>query len=56
MSVKNITVRIDEKMLSRLKYIAKYEKRSVNRQIEMIIKRCVHDFEDKNGSIDIEKQ
>ena len=43
--MKNYTLRIDEDLLNELKYIAKYEKRSVNSQIIILIKKFIADFE-----------
>jgi len=43
--MRTYTLRIDEDLLNKLKYIAKYEKRSVNSQIMMLIKKFIADFE-----------
>ena len=51
MVIKNFTIRIDESLLHKLHFIARYEGRSANGQCMVIIRRCVKDFEDKHGSI-----
>ena len=37
-----------------LRYIAEYEGRSANREIEVLIKRYIAEFEKKNGKIEID--
>ena len=49
--VKNITVRIGEELYLKLKYIAVYEKRSLNSQIVTVVKRFIADFEREHGNI-----
>lgn len=48
------TLRIDAQLLRALKYIAEYEGRSANREIEVLIKRYIAEFEKKNGKIEID--
>lgn len=45
------TMRIERKLLDKLQYIAKYEGRTANKQLEQLVKRCISDFEKENGSI-----
>ncbi|MDD6484161.1 MAG: hypothetical protein PUF72_06250 [Clostridiales bacterium] len=45
------TMRIERALLDRLQYIAKYEGRTANKQLEQLVKKCIHDFECKNGEI-----
>lgn len=52
MSVKSVSVRIEEEMLSKLAYVADYEGRSVNSQVLVLIRESIKAFEDKNGVID----
>ena len=47
------TIRIDKTILDKLKYIADYNARSANREIEVIIKRHIKNFELKHGAIDL---
>ncbi|MBQ6930382.1 MAG: Arc family DNA-binding protein [Oscillospiraceae bacterium] len=51
MKTKNITIRIDEKTLEKLRAVAKYEMRSLNSQINIIIMQSIREFEDKYGII-----
>lgn len=48
------TLRIDAQLLRALRYIAEYEGRSANREIEVLIKRFIAEFEKKNGKIEID--
>ena len=48
------TLRIDAQLLRALRYIAEYEGRSANREIEVLIKRYLAEFEKKNGKIEID--
>ena len=45
------TIRIDPDLLRKLRYIAEYNGRSANREIEMLIKRHISNFEKENGRI-----
>lgn len=45
------TMRIDQPLLDRLHYIANYEGRTANRQLEQLVKRMILDFEKENGVI-----
>ena len=47
------TIRIDKTILDKLKYIADYNARSANREIEVIIKRHIINFELEHGTIDL---
>ena len=47
------TVRIEEELSEKLKYIADYEGRTKNRQVERLIKNLVADFEKEHGPIDV---
>ena len=47
------TIRINKTLLNKLKYIADYNARSANREIEVIIKRHIQNFELKHGAIDL---
>lgn len=46
------TLRIKKDLLERLGYIAEYEGRTKNRQIEQLIKKCIAEFESEHGKID----
>ncbi len=45
------TLRIDRHLLDRLQYIAKYEGRTANKQLEQLVKKCISEFENANGKI-----
>ena len=47
------TLRVDRELFGKFRYIAKYEGRSANKEIEQYMKRCVQEFEEKNGEIDL---
>lgn len=52
MAVKSLSIRIDDKMLDKLHYVADYEGRSANSQILVLIRNCIKKFEDENGEIE----
>lgn len=45
------TMRIDRTLLDKLQYIAKYEGRTANKQLEQMVKRLVSGFEARHGEI-----
>lgn len=48
---KHLGIRIDNKVHYKLKYIATYNKRSINGQILFLINNHIRDFEKENGII-----
>ncbi|WP_250277790.1 hypothetical protein [[Clostridium] colinum] len=46
------TLRISKNLLNKLDYIAKYEVRSKNKEIEQLIKKRILEFEKENGKIE----
>lgn len=50
------TLRVDRALLDKLGYIAEYEGRTKNRELEQMIKKRISDFEKENGKIHTEKQ
>ncbi len=46
------TLRIDRLLFKKFRYVAEYNGRSANREIEQFIKRHVEEFETLNGKID----
>ncbi|MEE0945581.1 MAG: Arc family DNA-binding protein [Acutalibacteraceae bacterium] len=52
MSIKSVSIRIEEEMLNKISYIADYEGRSVNSQVLVLIRENIKEFEDANGAID----
>lgn len=51
MSVKSVSIRIEEEMLNKIAYIADYEGRSVNSQVLVLIRESIKSFEQANGPI-----
>ena len=51
MSVKSVSIRIEEEMLNKIAYIADYEGRSVNSHVLVLIRENIKAFEESNGSI-----
>ena len=49
--MKHISIRIDEEVLTKFHYVAKYEDRSASGQIMYLINNCIREFEDKYGKI-----
>ena len=47
------TLRVEQELLDKLGYVAEYEGRTKNRQLEQLIKRCVEDFEKEHGKIEL---
>ena len=52
MSIKSVSIRIEEEMLDKIAYIADYEGRSVNSQVLVLIRENIKAFEDANGVIE----
>ena len=50
------TLRIPQVLLDKLAYIAEYEGRTKNKEIEQLIKRRIAQFEAKHGSIDTNRR
>lgn len=51
MAIKSLSIRIDDKMLDKLHYIADYEGRSANSQILILIRDAIEAYEAKHGEI-----
>lgn len=49
--VSKFTVRIDNEILKRFRYVAEYNARSANRELEVLIKKHITEFEKKHGKI-----
>ena len=48
---KHLGIEIEPTLHSKIKYIAKYEGRSINGQIIYLIRKCIQQFEIENGKI-----
>ena len=56
MAIKSLSIRIDEKMLDKLHFIADYEGRSANGQIMVLIRDAIEKYEKVHGEIEIGKK
>ena len=56
MIIKNFTTRIDDEVLAKLRYIAAYEGRTANSQINVLIRDCINKFESEHGKIELDKK
>ena len=56
MATKSLSIRIDDKMLDKLHFVADYEGRSANSQILILIRDCIEAYEQKHGEIEIGKR
>lgn len=48
---KHLGLEIEPELHGKLKYIAKYEGRSINGQVIYLIRKCIRQFEIENGEI-----
>ncbi len=53
MKNKHISIRINEELLQKFHYVAKYEDRSASGQIMYLINYCIREFEEKYGEIEL---
>lgn len=53
---KHLGIEINPELHYKLHYISKYEGRSANGQILYLIRKCVKEFEEKEGEIIFPKQ
>lgn len=47
------TFRVDNETLEKLRYIADNNFRTVNKELEMLVKKYISEYEEKNGVIEI---
>ena len=52
MSVKSVSIRIEQEMLQKLAYVAEYEGRSLNSHVLVLIRDNIRKFEDRHGKIE----
>ena len=50
---KHFGIEVDSELHYKLRYIAKYEGRSINGQIIYLIRKCIKEFEAKDGEIKV---
>ncbi len=48
------TLRTDSELLKKIRFVADYNGRSANREIEMLMKKHINEFEKKYGKITFE--
>lgn len=51
MSIKSVSIRIEEEMLEKLGFVADYEGRSVNSHILVLIRNNIKQYENEHGEI-----
>jgi len=50
------TLRVDRQIFKKFRYIAEYEGRSANKEIEQYLKRRVAEFEKEHGKIEVDRE
>jgi len=53
---KHLSLRIDEQLLRKFEYVAKYDDRSMNGFLLFLVKRAINEFEKTHGEIEIEEK
>lgn len=48
---KHLSLRIDEELLRRFDYVAKYDDRSMNWLLLSLVRKCIDEFEAEHGEI-----
>lgn len=48
---KHLGIRIDDNLHAKFAYVAKYEGRSINGQVQYLMRQCIAAFEKKHGEI-----
>ena len=49
----HFAVRVDRETLDKFKYVAEYNARSANRELELLIRRHIAEFEKAHGAISL---
>ena len=52
--IAKFTLRTDSELMKKLRIVADYNGRSANRELEVLMKKHVADFEQKHGKIETE--
>lgn len=55
-SLPQFTIRIDPELLKKLRYVAEYNARSANREVEVLIREHVAQFEKDHGKISFDEK
>lgn len=53
-NIPRYTLRISQVLIDKLEYVAEYNGRSKNREIEMLIRKHIREFEAEHGNIELE--
>ena len=53
---KHLSLRIDENLLRRFEYVAKYDDRSMNWLLLQLIRKRIEEFEAEHGKISVEEK
>lgn len=53
--ISKFTVRIEAELLKKFRYVADYNARSANREVEVLMKKHVSDFEKEHGKINFDE-
>lgn len=48
---KHLGIEVEPELHNKLRYIAKFQGRSINGQVLYLIRQCIRDFEQKEGEI-----
>ena len=54
MEMKSVAIHIDSVRLCKIRYIAEFEERSLNRHVLILIRKNIQEFERKFGKIELE--
>ena len=53
-SLSRYTLRVEKELLEKFGYIAEYEGRTNNKELEQMIKKRIRDFEAEHGEIELQ--
>lgn len=53
---KHLSLRIEENLLRRFEYVAKYDDHSMNQQLNHMIRKTIERFESEHGKIEIREE
>ena len=51
MAIKSLSIRMEDEMLEKLRYVSDYEGRSVNSHVLVLIRESIQSVEAENGAI-----
>lgn len=54
--ISKFTLRVDPALLDKFRYIAEYNARSVNRELEILMRRHIEKYEQKHGPINPDQE